>query len=77
MSSLAAMASRQAFSRRVFARPSVLRAPPRRFNSSTPSHNSRPASKLEEADLDKGAKRDPELFVRCSFRLGLETVVAD
>lgn len=60
MSSIAAMASRQAFSRRVFARPSVLRAPPRRFNSSTGS----PVSKLEEADLDKGAKRDPELYVR-------------
>lgn len=59
MSSIAAMASRQAFSRRVFARPSVLRAPPHRFNSTT-NH----ASKLEQADLEKGAKRDPELFVR-------------
>lgn len=65
MSSIAAMASRQAFSRRAFARPSVLRAPPRRFNSSTPSSTTgSSASKLEEADLDKGAKRDPELFVR-------------
>lgn len=66
MSSIAAMASRQAFARRAFARPSVLRAPPRRFNSTTPSTtpNSTGASKLEEADLDKGAKRDPELYVR-------------
>lgn len=62
MSSIAAMASRQAFARRAFARPSVLRAPPRRFNSSTPSETN--SSKLEQADLDKGAKRDPELFVR-------------
>lgn len=50
MSSIAAMASRRAF-----ARQSLLRAPPRRFYS---------ASKMEEADLEKGPKRDPELYVR-------------
>ncbi|RMJ23952.1 hypothetical protein PHISP_05167 [Aspergillus sp. HF37] len=48
MSSIAAMASRRAFARRSF-----LRAPPRRFYS----------SKIEEADLDKGPRRDPELYV--------------
>lgn len=48
MSSIAAMASRRAFARRPF-----LRAPPRRFYS----------SKIEEADLDKGPRRDPELYV--------------
>lgn len=41
-------------SRRAFARQSFLRAPPRRFYS----------SKVEEAGLDKGPKRDPELYVR-------------
>lgn len=50
MSSIATMASRRAF-----ARQSLLRAPPRRFYS---------ASKMEEADLEKGPKRDPELYVR-------------
>lgn len=50
MASIAAMASR-----RVFAHPPFLRAPPRRFYSS---------SKMEEADLEKGPKRDPELYVR-------------
>lgn len=49
MSSIAAMASRRAF-----ARQSLFRAPPRRFYS----------SKLEEANLDKAPKRDPELYVR-------------
>ncbi|BCR91592.1 uncharacterized protein ACHE_70435S [Aspergillus chevalieri] len=49
MSSIAAMASRRAF-----ARQSILRAPPRRFYS---------ASKMEEADLEKAPKRDPELYV--------------
>ena len=42
-------------SRRAFARQSFLRAPPRRFYS---------ASKMEEADLEKAPKRDPELYVR-------------
>lgn len=50
MSSIAAMASRRAFARRSF-----LRAPPRRFYSE---------SKMEQADLDKGPKRDPELYVQ-------------
>lgn len=49
MSSIAAMASRRAF-----ARQSLFRAPPRRFYS----------SKIEEANLDKAPKRDPELYVR-------------
>lgn len=49
MSSIAALVSRRAF-----ARHSILRAPPRRFYS---------ASKMEEADLEKGPKRDPELYV--------------
>ncbi|RAL10570.1 uncharacterized protein BO97DRAFT_415870 [Aspergillus homomorphus CBS 101889] len=48
MSSIAAMASRRAF-----ARQSLFRAPQRRFQS----------SKVEEANLDKGPKRDPELYV--------------
>ncbi|GLB10210.1 hypothetical protein AtubIFM57258_006611 [Aspergillus tubingensis] len=48
MSSIAAMASRRAFARQSF-----LRAPPRRSYS----------SKVEEAGLDKGPKRDPELYV--------------
>lgn len=41
-------------SRRAFARQSILRAPPRRFYS---------ASKMEEANLEKAPKRDPELYV--------------
>ena len=49
MSSIASMAARRAF-----ARQSALRAPVRRNYS----------SKIEEADLEKGAKRDPELYVR-------------
>lgn len=49
MSSIAAMASRRAFARQSF-----LRAPSRRHYAT---------SKLEEANLDKGPKRDPELFV--------------
>lgn len=50
MSSIAALAARRAFTRQAFARPVV----PRRFYS---------ASKIEEAGLDKGSKRDPELYV--------------
>ncbi|CAG8096079.1 unnamed protein product [Penicillium salamii] len=49
MSSIAALATRRALTRQ-----SLLRAPPRRFNSS---------SKLEESSLDKAPKRDPELYV--------------
>ncbi|KAL2009159.1 hypothetical protein VTN00DRAFT_7353 [Thermoascus crustaceus] len=49
MSSIAALATRRAF-----ARPSLLQAPSRRFLSS---------SKVEEAGLDKGPKRDPELYI--------------
>lgn len=49
MSSIAALAARRAF-----ARQSLLQAPSRRFLSS---------SKVEEAGLDKGPKRDPELYV--------------
>lgn len=49
MSSIAALATRRALTRQ-----SLLRAPPRRFNS----------SKVEEASLDKAGKRDPELYVR-------------
>ncbi|KAA8645667.1 hypothetical protein EYZ11_002459 [Aspergillus tanneri] len=48
MSSIAAMASRRAFTRQ-----SLFRASPRRFYS----------SKIEEANLDKGPRRDPELYV--------------
>ncbi|CAG8207522.1 hypothetical protein PENPOL_c002G09666 [Penicillium polonicum] len=48
MSSIAALATRRALTRQ-----SLLRAPPRRFNS----------SKVEEASLDKAGKRDPELYV--------------
>ncbi|OQE16831.1 hypothetical protein PENFLA_c026G03514 [Penicillium flavigenum] len=48
MSSIAALATRRALTRQ-----SLLRAPPRRFNS----------SKVEEAHLDKAGKRDPELYV--------------
>lgn len=49
MSSIAALATRRALTRQ-----SLLRTPPRRFNS----------SKVEEASLDKAGKRDPELYVR-------------
>lgn len=49
MSSIAALAARRAFYRQSFARP-----PQRRFLS----------SKVEEANLDKAPKRDPELYVR-------------
>lgn len=56
MSSIAALAARRAFTRQAFARPVV----PRRFYS---------ASKIEEAGLDKGSKRDPELYV-CSRLAG-------
>lgn len=51
MSSIAAMGLRRAF-----ARPSTLRMPTRRFASSK--------TKIEESGLDKGPKRDPELYVR-------------
>lgn len=50
MSSIAAMATRRAL-----ARQPLIRAPPRRFMAS---------SRVEEAGLDKGPKRDPELYVR-------------
>lgn len=53
MSSIAAMATRRAL-----ARQPLIRAPPRRFM----------ASKVEEAGLDKGPKRDPELYVRIRIR---------
>jgi hypothetical protein len=49
MSSIAALASRRALTRQP-----IFRAPPRRFLS----------SKVEEVNLDKGAKKDPELYVR-------------
>lgn len=48
MSTIAALATRRAFTRQ-----SLLRAPPRRFSS----------SKIEESTLDKASKRDPELYV--------------
>ncbi|KAE8351497.1 hypothetical protein BDV28DRAFT_136996 [Aspergillus coremiiformis] len=48
MSSITAMASRRAFTRQ-----SLLRTPARRFYS----------SKMEEANLDKAPRRDPELYV--------------
>ncbi|OQE29379.1 hypothetical protein PENSTE_c002G06603 [Penicillium steckii] len=48
MSSIAALATRRALTRQP-----LFRAPPRRFNS----------SKVEEANLEKGAKKDPELYV--------------
>lgn len=48
MSSIAALATRRALTRQ-----SLLRAPPRRFNS----------SKMEQSGLDKAPKRDPELYV--------------
>lgn len=48
MSSIAAMATRRAL-----ARQPLIRAPPRRFM----------ASRVEEGNLDKGPKRDPELYV--------------
>ncbi|CRG82949.1 hypothetical protein PISL3812_00296 [Talaromyces islandicus] len=48
MSSIAAFTARRAFARQSFA----ARAPLRRF-----------ATKTEEAGLDKGPKRDPELYV--------------
>ncbi|KAJ5965876.1 hypothetical protein N7481_012590 [Penicillium waksmanii] len=48
MSSIAALATRRALTRQP-----IFRAPPRRFVS----------SKVEEANLDKGAKKDPELYV--------------
>ncbi|CAI7590275.1 unnamed protein product [Penicillium manginii] len=48
MSSIAALASRRALTRQP-----IFRAPPRRFLS----------SKVEEVNLDKGAKKDPELYV--------------
>jgi hypothetical protein len=54
MSSIAAMATRRAL-----ARQPLIRAPPRRFMSS---------SKVEEAGLDKAPKRDPELYVRIRAR---------
>jgi hypothetical protein len=50
MSSIASLAARRAFARQTLAR-----APPRRFLST---------SKVEEGGLDKGPKRDPELYVR-------------
>lgn len=53
MSSIAAMATRRAL-----ARQPLIRAPPRRFMAT---------SKVEEANLDKGPKRDPELYVRISL----------
>ncbi|KAL1851861.1 hypothetical protein Plec18167_007637 [Paecilomyces lecythidis] len=44
--------------RRAFARPAAFRTPAaRRFNSSSST------SKVEQAGLDKGPKRDPELYV--------------
>ncbi|KAL2219156.1 hypothetical protein M432DRAFT_638761 [Thermoascus aurantiacus ATCC 26904] len=49
MSSIAALTARRAFARQSF-----LRAPSRRLLST---------SKVEEAGLDKGPKRDPELYV--------------
>lgn len=49
MSSIAALATRRALTRQP-----LLRAPPRRFTS----------SKIEDANLEKGAKKDPELYVR-------------
>jgi hypothetical protein len=49
MSTIAALAGRRAFTRQA-----LFRAPPRRFAS----------SKVEEANLDKAGKRDPELYVR-------------
>ncbi|KAJ5233660.1 uncharacterized protein N7469_005426 [Penicillium citrinum] len=48
MSSIAALATRRALTRQP-----LFRAPPRRFNS----------SKVEDANLEKGAKKDPELYV--------------
>ncbi|KAJ5110821.1 hypothetical protein N7532_001356 [Penicillium argentinense] len=48
MSSIAALASRRALTRQP-----IFRAPPRRFMS----------SKVEEANLDQGPKKDPELYV--------------
>lgn len=60
MSSIAALASRRAFARRSF-----LRAPPRRFYS---------ASKIEEANLDKGPRRDPELYVKPIPAIYLKTI---
>ncbi|KAL1963756.1 hypothetical protein VTN77DRAFT_7822 [Rasamsonia byssochlamydoides] len=48
MSSIAALTARRAFTRQ-----SLARLPPRRFGS----------SKIEEANLDKAPKRDPELYV--------------
>ncbi|CDM32320.1 hypothetical protein CBS147339_1545 [Penicillium roqueforti] len=48
MSSIAALATRRALTRQ-----SLLRAPPRRFSS----------AKVEEGNLEKAGKRDPELYV--------------
>lgn len=53
MSSIAALTARRAFARQSF-----LRAPSRRLLST---------SKVEEAGLDKGPKRDPELYVCSTF----------
>ncbi|KAJ5885002.1 hypothetical protein N7495_009512 [Penicillium taxi] len=55
MSSIAAMASR-----RILARQTIVRAPARRFIS----------SKLDEANLKKGPKQDPELYVLLGVMAG-------
>ncbi|KAL1987741.1 hypothetical protein VTN96DRAFT_2581 [Rasamsonia emersonii] len=56
MSSIAALAARRAFYRQSFAR-----LPQRRFQS----------SKVEEANLDKAPKRDPELYVLLGVMSGV------
>ena len=53
MSSIATLAARRALTRQT-----MIRAPPRRFMT----------SKVEEANLDKAPKRDPELYVHYPYQ---------
>lgn len=58
MSSIAAVQLRRAL-----ARPAAFRTPAVRRDLSTSKIRALAASKIEEAGLDKGSKRDPELYV--------------